>query len=217
MNDKFPGSTSAREGSDPSRARQGRQPQRKVTLGTITGVFGVKGWVKVHSDTDPRDNIIRFPHWYLVAAQAKDTNGGLKVEVVDGRTQGKNIIAKLKGYDSPEQSLELRGCSIYVNREDLPALTDGEYYWTDIIGFTVIDTHGAALGSVERLFETGANDVMVVQPLAHNESQASAPPGGKNERERSRTEILIPWVKDSVIIDVDLAQQSILVDWDPDY
>jgi len=188
--------------------------QHFVALGSVIGVFGVKGWIKVHSDTSPRENIVKFREWHLMPAQATTEANWNKVVVVDGRTQGKNIIAKLSGIDTPEQAAELRSQVIYVPRQDLPALVEGEFYWTDIIGFDVHDTQGALLGSVARLFETGANDVMVVRPERQDDSSDVA-----NDRNQghSETEILIPWVRDSVIVKVDLAAKNIQVDWDPDY
>lgn len=173
------------------------------------GVYGIKGWVKVHSDTSPRENIVRFPSWYLISAQA---GPGYRVELEGGRTQGKHVIAKLKGVDSPEHAAELRGSTISVERTELPVLPAGEYYWIDLIGFAVRDINGTSLGVVADFFETGANDVMVVRAQqAHNAEAAS------KSKSRNRAEILIPWVRDSVIRKVDLPEQSIVVDWDPDY
>lgn len=110
------------------------------------------------------------------------------------------MVAQLKGVDSRDQAATLTGCDIAVTRADLPALQAGEYYWTDLIGATVVDAKSVSLGLVERLFETGANDVMVVRGAGH-----------------AGSEILIPWVLPSVITQVDLQQRRITVDWDPDY
>lgn len=110
------------------------------------------------------------------------------------------MVAQLKGVENRDQAARLMGCDIAVTRADLPALQAGEYYWTDLIGAAVVDDEGVSLGLVERLFETGANDVMVVR----GEGPA-------------RSEMLIPWVLPSVITQVDLQQRRITVDWDPDY
>ena len=97
------------------------------------------------------------------------------------------MVAQLKGVENRDQAATLMGCDIAVTRADLPALKAGEYYWTDLIGATVVDAKGVSLGLVDRLFETGANDVMVVRGAGH--------PG---------SELLIPWVLPSVITQVDL-------------
>lgn len=193
----------------------GSDTTRKITLGHITGVFGVKGWLKVHSDTHPRENIVTFSNWYLNDGNSSTAadDQGVAMELESGRPQGKTIIAKLKGIDTPEQARTLIGQIISVNRSDLPPLEPDEYYWADIIGFDVKNTEGQLLGGVDRLFETGANDVVVVKRRS-GQDKASAQNGAGAEHS---TEILIPWVMDSVVLKVDTAERLIIVDWDPDY
>jgi len=75
-----------------------------VTLGKIVGVFGVKGWVKVFSETRPREQIFKYSPWLLVL------NGDeFEVEVLEGRQQGKGLIASLKGYTDCEDARKLIG------------------------------------------------------------------------------------------------------------
>jgi 16S rRNA processing protein RimM len=163
-----------------------------LSLGRINGFFGVKGWVKVFSDTQPRSNIIQYPVWWL-----KGPLGWKEHKVVKARPHGKTIIACLEGVGSRETAAALIGMEIGVPREALPDTADGEYYWADLIGCQVVTTTGEAMGQVERLFETGANDVLVTKAQ------------GK--------EILIPWVVPDVIVKIDLASRQLTVDWDPDY
>jgi 16S rRNA processing protein RimM len=87
-------------------------------------------------------------------------------------------------------------CDIAVQREQLPALESGEYYWTDLQGLRVVNLEGVELGVVSHLFETGANDVLVV----------------RGERER-----LIPYTTGEAIQEVDLDHGQITVDWDPEF
>ena len=166
-----------------------------ITLGKIVGFFGVKGWVKVHSDTNPRENIVSYPHWWL-----RDKSGWRKVNVVKGQRSGKNIIAQIQGVDTRELAEPLLGLDVAVSRDALPALKEG-FYWTDLVGLDVIDLGGNLLGPVKRLFETGANDVLVVRDTRSSDAE----------------DILIPWVRPSVITKVDLDAGQIWVDWDPDY
>jgi len=95
------------------------------------------------------------------------------------------------------------GCGIAVGRADLPALTDSEFYWTDLVDAEVATVEGLRIGRVVRLFETGANDVLVI----------------RDEREGSKpgAEVLVPWVRPSVVTQVDLESHRITVDWDPDF
>jgi 16S rRNA processing protein RimM len=162
-----------------------------VLLGRVSGVFGVKGWVKVFSDTDPRDGILQYSPWYLSTADGWEAR-----RLLDGQTQGKGIVAKLEGCNDRDQALALIGSDIAITREQLPEPEAGEYYWSDLEGLRVITVGGLELGKVSHLFATGANDVLVV----------------KGERER-----LLPFVWDQVIQSVDLEAGEMRVDWDPDF
>jgi len=161
-----------------------------VVLGRISGLFGVRGWVKVFSYTDPREAVLQYTTWLLHRDGTWQAT-----KVAEGQRHGKSVIAHLDGVDDREQAQALVGSEIAVSRASMPQPDDGHYYWLDIIGLAVVDKHGAEFGNVASMLETGAHDVMVVQ----------------GERER-----LIPFVQDEVILDVDLALRQIKVDWDWD-
>ena len=161
-----------------------------VTLGRVSGVFGVKGWLKVQSYTEPRDNVARFGVWTL------RLNGAERVfEVEDGQGHGGNVVAKLRGIDDPDRAREWLGAEIVVERERLPEARADEFYWTDLEGLEVRTMTGVSLGRVEHLLATGANDVLVLR--------------GPPER-------LIPFVVGPVVKQVDLAAGLIVVDWSLD-
>lgn len=161
-----------------------------VALGSVTGVFGVRGWLKVRSDTSPRGNILEYRHWSLWLE-----GGWQDFQVIRGRIQGKSVIVRLVGIDDRDQAAGLVGSEIAVTRSQLPAPKAGEFYWTDLEGLRVVDREGIGLGKVESLFSTGSNDVMVVT----------------GERQR-----LIPFTEGAVL-EVDLVNASITVDWDRDF
>lgn len=162
-----------------------------VTLGRISGVFGVKGWVKVHSFTEPRENVVAYRQWLL-----SREGGQRQVEVLEGRSHGKTVIARLAGVDDPEAALALVDWEIRIPRSALPPPGPGEYYWADLEGLSVRTREGVALGSVMRMLETPAHDVMVIQ----------------GERER-----LVPFVQGRYVLAVDLDAGTITVDWDPEF
>ena len=118
------------------------------------------------------------------------------VEVVAGNLQGGGIIAQIKGVDDRNQAETLIGSEIFIRREQLPATAEGEYYWSDLIGLEVVTTEGMALGVVDSLLETGANDVLIV----------------KGERERA-----VPFIQGRTIVKIDSEVGRIVVDWDPDF
>lgn len=166
-------------------------PRQQVLLGRVSGVMGVKGWIKVHSYTDPRESIVGFERWIL-----RDAKGETPAEVEAGRRQGRTVVAKIRGVDDRDEAQALVGADIAVAREDLPPCEPGEYYWTDLEGLDVRTVDEERLGRVDFLFSTGEHDVMVVE----------------GERER-----LIPFVLERIVREVDLDRGVIIVDWDPSY
>jgi 16S rRNA processing protein RimM len=161
-----------------------------VLLGRVVGLFGLKGWIKVFSYTDPRESILKYDGLLLMQNGAWQ-----KVTIAEGKKHGKSVIARLDGVEDPEQAGELIGCEIAVSRDHLPSPEVGSYYWRDLEGMNVVNSDGTDLGEVAYLMETGANDVLVT----------------KGEQER-----LIPFIVDKVILDVDFAGGVITVDWEWD-
>ncbi|HWU77920.1 MAG TPA: ribosome maturation factor RimM [Rhodanobacter sp.] len=166
---------------------------RRVLIGRIVGLYGVQGWLKIESWSEPRMRIFDYQPWLLGAAPGAVT----QISGVTGRTQGKGMVARLPGVDDREQAAALIGTDIYVAREQLPPPAKDEYYWVDLEGLEVVTTDDVKLGRVSHLFATGANDVVVVRDGA---------------RER-----LIPFVQGSYVRSVDLSAGRMLVDWDPEF
>ena len=162
---------------------------RIVLLGHVSGVHGVRGWVKIHSLTEPREAIFEYQPWLLGDAHEA-------VRISEGIKHGNRLIAHIEGVDDREAAEELVNRSIAVRREQLPQADDGEYYWTDLVGLEVRLQDGRVLGTVDRLVATGANDVLVVA----------------GDRER-----LVPFVTGQYVKSVDLEHGVIVVDWDPDF
>nr|VFK53056.1 MAG: 16S rRNA processing protein RimM [Candidatus Kentron sp. TUN]VFK53804.1 MAG: 16S rRNA processing protein RimM [Candidatus Kentron sp. TUN]VFK59534.1 MAG: 16S rRNA processing protein RimM [Candidatus Kentron sp. TUN] len=167
--------------------------QKQITIGRINGVYGIYGWVKVHSFTVPVDNILGYSPWEL---RLPDGKGDGEVVVIDGRRYGNGCLAKLASCQDRDAALRLVGANIVIARDRLPSIGEGEYYWDDLIGCRVITRDGIDFGHVNRLMETGANDVLVV----------------KGERVR-----LVPFVFGDVILAVDLKDRIIRVDWDAEF
>lgn len=163
----------------------------RIILGRINGLYGVRGWVKVFSYTEPFTNIFSYPVWQLYQHQQ-----WRPVNLIEGQQTSKTLIAHLAGYDDPNQSARLLGADIAVYRYELPPVDEGEYYWMDLIGLTVINQQQHILGQVTSLLETGTHDVLVLS----------------GERER-----LIPFVLEKFVLAVDLEKKIIYVDWHRDF
>ena len=162
-----------------------------ITIGKISGVFGLQGALKIFSFTDPRENILNYSPWQL-----KKDNVLLDVELIRGKCQGKIITARLKGVSDRDSAAALVGYEIQIDKALLPATDNDEYYWHDLIGLNVETLEGTELGVVDSILETGANDVLIV----------------KGDRER-----LIPFLQPETVVNVDLETGLIRVDWDSDF
>lgn len=171
-----------------------------VVIGEITGVYGVKGWVKVFSHTEPRINVVKYNPWLL--KQGKEWK---PIKLVNGRSQGKTIVAQLDGVNDREQALAMIGTQIAIESSQLKKLGAKDFYWRDLEGLDVIDLNGEILGRISHLIETGANDVMVVKL-----------PAEKAQGQKIK-EMMIPYLMDSVVKKVDLEANQMTVDWDDDY
>lgn len=167
-------------------------PSHYVILGQVVGVFGVKGWVKIRSDTEPRANILQYTPWYL-----KQNDVWIGQRVAASQQQSKGLVVQFDGITDRDSAAQFVGCEIGVPRTQLPPPAKDEYYWTDLIGLRVRNQRGEDLGKVMNLLETGANDVLVVQD--------------------GELEHLIPYVTGYYVLKVDLAAGFIDVDWEREF
>lgn len=162
-------------------------PERRVQVGHVAGLFGVRGWIKVYSHTRPRESILSYSPWLI------ERHGTWRTfKIAEGQAHGKGVIARLEGCEDRDAAALLVGGQIHVLISQLPVAGKNEYYWAELEGLRVVNTAGVELGRVNHLFETGANDVMVV----------------RGDRER-----LIPFAA-SVVQRVDRTAGVIYVDWD---
>jgi 16S rRNA processing protein RimM len=163
-----------------------------IIIGRLGAPYGIKGWIKVHSFSHPISNILDYEPWYI-----QDQGQWQPLSVIEKRSHHKGIIALIKHCDDRDKTVTYKNRDIAIFRDQLPALKADEFYWSDLEGLQVETIDGMVLGTVENLFATGANDVMVV----------------KNKDE----EHLIPYVKNHVVKSVDIRHKKIIVDWDINY
>ena len=168
-----------------------------IILGEISGVHGIKGWVKVFSHTSPREQITEYKEWFI-RSRGSDWK---PIYVVDGKKQGKNIIALFENTHYRDQAEAFVGFEIAIHKDQLQKLAKGEYYWRDLIGLTVETIEGEKLGEIDWLFDTGSNDVFVVKDT-----------DGAEIKER-----MLPYIMGDVIQSIDLEKSLMIVDWDPEF
>ncbi|MBX2848541.1 MAG: ribosome maturation factor RimM [Acidiferrobacterales bacterium] len=164
-----------------------------IELGKVVGVWGVKGWIKLHSYSRNRIDIANYQNWWL----QKKKDDPVLFEQLNCREQGQGIVAQLKGINDPDQGMALNGHRILIKETDLPKLPEGEYYWRQLIGLLVSNAE-QEIGEIASILETGANDVLVI-------------------KRGDKSEVLIPYINNDVVKKVDIEKGTMLVDWDPSY
>jgi 16S rRNA processing protein RimM len=163
-----------------------------VVMGRVVAAQGLQGWVKVQAFTEHLDTLIDYDTWQM----GNDSHPWREYKVSECRLHTKVLVAKLEGVNDRTAAENCRGLLIAVPRSSLPKESDDEYYWSDLIGLSVVNLEGEQLGRVDNLLDMGANDILCVH-------------GDKGE-------ILIPFLS-HVVQQVSLDEKLIRVDWQADY
>ena len=186
-------------------------PDDSVEVGRVLDAWGVKGWLKIlpHS-TDP-EALFSAKSWFLQPPDAKFRpgfnafTGTATIGVDEAKTHSDSVVVKIDGVNDRSDAEALRGCRIFLPRSAFPVASKDEYYWVDLIGLSVVNREGVALGCVRDLMATGPNSVLCVEYHAAQED------GGSQLAER-----MIPFVS-AYVDSVDISGKLITVDWQPDY
>lgn len=167
-----------------------------LVIGTIGAPYGVKGWVKITSHTHDLDGVFAYTPWLL--GQVEEGN---EYVVDQWRTHNKGLVAKLVGVEDRDDAERIKNLEISIKAEMLPELDDNDVYWRELVGMQVVTSKGYNLGVIKELFETGANDVLLVKANLNDAF-------GQKER-------MVPYLLDQVIKQVDRQAKTVTVDWDP--
>jgi 16S rRNA processing protein RimM len=95
--------------------------EEKIILGRISGVYGVKGWVKVFSFTDPKESIVDYSPWY-VRPEKRPGSAWQKVKLKSGKRHAKTVIAKLEHCNDRDEAMLYVGCEVAISPDQLAAL-----------------------------------------------------------------------------------------------
>ena len=162
-----------------------------IPIGKIVGAHGLNGTSRVHSYAE---SLSAFsPGSDLILRNSQGLEMTCRVEWAKPHTRG--ILLAFKGIGNRDEAEELIGCEIHIERDRLPVLDEGTYYWTDLIGLSVYTMSGDCLGRIDSIIPTGSNDVYVVKDVVD---------GKENE-------VLVPALE-SVVVEVDLDRQIMRVD-----
>jgi 16S rRNA processing protein RimM len=202
-----------------------------VVIGNIGAPFGIKGWLKVFSYTDPQENILTFNKWHLIEFNNHSNNYNSNNDYdynshqyhnneqnTDDFNQDLYTVLEIKRFNNQflvlfdriqdrNDAALLTNKKVAINRNELPELPDGQYYWADLIGSKVYNLTGAMLGLLDHVFTTGANDIMVVKKNNNNSNV-------NNTSKHNNKDYLIPYKKEEFVVDIDLINKKLIVNWD---
>ncbi len=162
-----------------------------LILGRVSGIYGIKGWVKILSFTRPKENILRYNSLFI-----NHDGQWQELNLEDSQHRNGRLMIKLSGIDTPEEARNYIGKDLAIDESKLPELPKGQYYWNQLIGLSVYSLDKELLGKIIDILETGANDVLVVKIDDGNTPK-----------------LLIPLVIDVFIKEVDLDNRRMIVDW----
>ena len=161
-------------------------------MGRVIAPYGVLGWLKIHPDTQQFEGLLEYKTWWV----GKD-NDWRELAAINAKVHNDVLVVKLQGIDDRDAAVACKGKQIAVPRALLPKLENDEYYWSDLIGLNVKNLQKIDFGKIIDVFATGANDVIAA-------------------KSESGQERLMPYI-DGVILQVDMAAKTMLVDWDADF
>jgi len=133
-------------------------PSALIQLGFVGAPFGVRGWIKLRSHTDPPERLLE--HRSLLLGQGSVWQN-YRIEA-SGRSGGA-LTVKLAGVENRDQAQALRGAQVCVPRSELPQRESRDFYRADLIGCEVVNLDGISLGSVQHFIESPAQVLMVVR------------------------------------------------------
>ncbi|MFC0820300.1 ribosome maturation factor RimM [Moraxella marmotae] len=167
-----------------------------VKIATLKKPYGIKGWLWVFSQTDNRADIFEMKPWWI-----KTATGFKPLTVKQWRHQGQGLVACFEEIADRNAAELMNGTGVWVSKDSFPELNEDEYYWSDLIGLSVVNEQGEKLGQIKEMFETGAHEIISLKPTTDSID---------NE------ERLIPWHRD-IVLSVDLVGKTMRVAWGADY
>jgi 16S rRNA processing protein RimM len=181
-------------------------PGDLVTVGHVTGAYGIQGWIRVRPYSAEADALLNAKTWWLEKSGLPKQD----IEVMQSKGHSGDVVARLTGVADRNAAEALKGNAVYISRKHFPALDDDEFYWVDLIGASVENLQGEQLGVVADMMDNGAHPILrVAMPVQEAEQGAKGKPAGAPE-------LLIPFVGQFVKT-VQQAEKKIIVDWGLDY
>ena len=173
-------------------------PDDLVLVGYVSGAFGIHGWVKIRPYSADADAMLSSKTWWIDKPELRS------VQRMEAKIHGEDVVARLSGVTDRNGAEALKGAIVKISRQQFPVLSDGEFYWVDLVGLQVENLQGESLGVVRDLMDNGAHPILRV-------AAADIPEADLQKHER-----LIPFVE-HFVKEVNQEARKIQVDWGSDY
>ncbi|WP_343188091.1 ribosome maturation factor RimM [Buchnera aphidicola (Ceratoglyphina bambusae)] len=167
-----------------------------ILIGKIIKPYGVLGWLKIISFTEKPKQIFKYLPWYYIDKENKYK----KIKLKNWKNITKNkLLIKIKNINNRNISEKLVKKKIFIKKSSLPKLLKNEYYYKDIIGCKIYDSiKNTLLGTVKKIIDSKTFDVLVIK---------------KEKNKSANKEILIPFIINKYIKNVDIYNKKITVIW----
>ena len=182
-------------------------PGDLVLVGYVAGAYGLNGWIRIKPYASDADALLSAKTWWLDKPELHD------VDMMQAKMHSGDVVAQLMGVAGRDAAEALRGTAVHISRAHFPALSDGEFYWVDLIGLAVENLQGESLGKVVDMMDNGAHPILRVAGRAADAVGDTGSEGGPGD---AAAEILIPFV-DQFVRHVNQASKKVIVDWGLDY
>ena len=166
-----------------------------LLIAKIGKTRGLKGEFFLRSFAQNPEALFSFKKFYSLSSSKMQ-----EVQFEFMKQNNANIVAKLKSINDIDEIKAFGQKDIFILKSELPELEVNEAYWFELEGMQIINLEGCHLGQVQEVNNFGASDVLVVKP-----------------NNKQKKNILIPFIKNRVIISINKSENSILVDWQEDY
>jgi len=165
-----------------------------ILIAKIGKTRGLKGEFFLRSFAENSKSLFSFKKFYVLRSSIMEE---VNFEYI--KQSNKNIVAKIKSIDGINEIKAFGQKDIYILKSELPELDVNEAYWFELEGMQVINLEGQHLGHVQKVNNFGANDILEVKPI--------------NKKIKI---LLIPFIKNRIIISINKLEKSVLVDWQED-
>ncbi|QCI21112.1 ribosome maturation factor RimM [Buchnera aphidicola (Hyperomyzus lactucae)] len=168
------------------------KPFKPLLIGKVGKAYGILGWISVFSFTEKEEKIFKYLPWFFYK-EKKWT----KVQINNWKKHKNNFIVQIKGISDRSKARKVTNSDILISKHKLPSLKKNEYYWNDIINYEVFNVDKHYLGKVTSLIRTKNNDILII----------------KNSLEKFNKNILIPFIENQIIKNIDTHYKYITVQW----